>query len=283
MSKLKKALEKAKEGRDFKSQNTTTTVIDHGDEPKIKPGKENLNFEDNCSGLDVCYTQTQVKKIDDRLMKKGKIYSLFHEYQITDQIKSVRTQIINKLKEVGGNILMVTSSNPGEGKTFTAINLGVSIAHELNKTVLLIDADLRKPTKDHKDFATDFFRARIRKGLSDYLLNGSKIPDLLINPGIERLVLLPGGKSLANSAEYLGSTRMENMIKEMKDRYIDDRIIIIDTPAMLTSADPLVISKFVDGILLVIEENRTTTAQLKNTMQLLQDKPVLGSVINKVK
>ena len=283
MSKLKKALEKAKEGRDSKSQNTTQTSIDHPEELKIEPGKENLKFDDNCSALDVCYTHTQVKKIDDRLMKKGKIFSLFHEYQITDQIKSIRTQIINKLKEVGGNSLMVTSSNPGEGKTFTAINLGVSIAHELNKTVLLIDADLRKPTKDHKDFASDFFRARINKGLSDYLLNGSKIPDLLINPGIERLVLLPGGKALANSAEFLGSTRMENMIKEMKDRYKDDRIIIIDTPSMLTSADPLVISKYVDGILLVIEENRTTTEQLKNTMQLLQDKPVFGSVINKVR
>lgn len=283
MSKLKKALEKAKEGRDSNIQDTSKTGVDQVGELKIEPGKETKNFEDDCSGLDVCYTQTQVKKIDDRLLKKGKIFSVFHEYQITDQIKSIRTQIINKLRELGGNSLMVTSSNPGEGKTFTAINLGVSIAHELNKTVLLIDADLRNPAKDHKDFATDFFRARIHKGLSDYLLNGSKIPELLINPGIERLVLLPGGKPLSNSAEYLGSTRMENMVKEMKDRYMDDRIIIIDTPSMLTSADPLVISKYVDGILLVIEENRTTTDQLKTTMQLLQDKPVLGSVINKVR
>ena len=283
MSKLKKALEKAKEGRDSKSQNTSQKGIDSRDAVQSEAGIENRNFDVKCSPLDVCYTQTQVKKIDDRLMKKGKIFSLFHEFQITDQIKTIRTQIIDKLKEAGGNTVMVTSSNPGEGKTFTAINLGVSIAHELNKTLLLIDADLRKPAKNHKNFATDFFRARINKGLSDYLLNGVALPELLINPGIERLVLLPGGKSLANSAEYLGSTRMENMIKEMKDRYIDDRIIIIDTPSMLTSADPLVISKYVDGILLVIEENRTTTDQLKNTMQLLKDKPVFGSVINKVK
>jgi len=283
MSKLKKALQKANEDRDLKSQQTTQTVIEHGDELKIRPGKESINIEEKCSELDVCYTQTRVKKIDDRLMKKGKIYSLFHEYKITDQIKSIRTQIINKLKEVGGNTLMVTSSNPGEGKTFTAINLGVSIAHELNKSVLLIDADLRKPVREHKNFSSDFFRTKINKGLSDYLLNGVQIPELLINPGIERLVLLPGGKFLANSAEYLGSTRMEIMIKEMKNRYMDERIIIIDTPSMLTSADALVISKYVDGILLVIEENRTTADQLKTTMQLLEDRPVFGSVINKVR
>jgi non-specific protein-tyrosine kinase len=283
MSKLKKALQKANEDRDFESQQKTQTGLDHEDELNIRPGKESINFEGKCAELDVCYTQTKVKKIDDRLMKKGKIYSLFHEYKITDQIKSIRTQIINRLKEVGGNTLMVTSSNPGEGKTFTAINLGVSIAHELNKSVLLIDADLRKPAREHKNFSSDFFRTRINKGLSDYLLNGVQIPELLINPGIERLVLLPGGKFLANSAEYLGSTRMEIMIKEMKNRYADERIIIIDTPSMLTSADALVISKYVDGILLVIEENRTTADQLKTTMQLLEDRPVFGSVINKVK
>jgi len=143
MSKLKKALEKAKEDRDLKSQISSQPAIDRKLELKDEVGKKSGKFEEECFGLDVCYTQTKIKKIDDRLLKKGKIFSLFHEYQITDQIKTIRTQIINKLKEVNGNTLMVTSSNPGEGKTFTAINLGVSIAHELNKTVLLIDGDLQ--------------------------------------------------------------------------------------------------------------------------------------------
>jgi non-specific protein-tyrosine kinase len=177
---------------------------------------------------------------------------------------------------------MVTSANRYEGKTFTSINLGVSIAHELDKTVLLVDADLKKPTKKHNDFAKDFFRTHLEKGLSDYLLNGTEIPELLINPGIERLVLLPGGKSLPNSTEVLGSPRMEQLVREMKSRYADDRIIIFDTSSVLTSADPLVLSRFVDGILLVVEEGRTRTDQLQKTVELLKDRPIIGTIINKV-
>lgn len=283
MSKFKKALEKAKESREFSSQKTSKINEIRGHKLKNDNTKKTSQLAKEYSDLQVAYTQTKINKIDDRLMKKSKIYSLFHEFEITDQIKTISTQIIHQLDMIGGNCFMVTSSNPGEGKTFTSINLGVSIAHELNRTVLLIDADLRTPTKEHKNFANDFFRMKTNKGLSDYLVNGAEISELLINPGIERLVLLPGGKTIDNSAEYLGSTRMESMIKEMKSRYMSDRIIIIDAPGMLVAADSLIISKYVDGILLVVEENRTTTDQLKKTMQLLKDKPVIGSVINKVK
>ena len=124
MSKLKKALEKAKEDRDSKGQLTNRPASKLASELKDESVKDTGTIAEECLGLDVCYTETKVKKIDDRLLKKGKIFSLFHEYQITDQIKSIRTQIIDKLNEVSGNTLMVTSSNPGEGKTFTAINLG---------------------------------------------------------------------------------------------------------------------------------------------------------------
>jgi len=279
MSKLKKALEKAKEAREADGP----ARILESDRLTAVTEKQIEAADDSCLELDVCYSQTKVQNIDHSVLKKGKIYSLFHDFEITDQIKSIRTQVLDKLKESGGNSLMVTSANPYEGKTFTSINLGVSIAHELDKTVLLVDADLRKPTKAHKNFSSDFFRTDLKKGLSDYLLNGTQIPELLVNPGIDRLVLLPAGKSIPNSAEYLGSPRMERLVKEMKSRYADDRILIFDTSSLLTSTDPLVVSRFVDGILLVIEEHKTTTDQLKKAMDLLKGKKILGSIINKVK
>jgi non-specific protein-tyrosine kinase len=283
MSKLRKALEKAKEARETEVLSNGGSLLSDAVQAVDDGDATVSDSDDNCLELDVCYSQTKVTKIDPNILMRGKIVSLFHDFEITDQIKTIRTQVIKKLEEKNGNSLMVTSANPYEGKSFTSINLGVSIAHELDKTVLLVDTDLRKPMKKHKRFDNDFFRTSFEKGLSDYLLNGTELPDLLVNPGIDRLVLLPAGKSLPNSAEYLGSPRMQMLVKEMKSRYADDRIIIFDTPSLLKSADPLVISKYVDGIILVVEENKTTTEQIKKAIELLEDRPILGTVMNKVK
>jgi non-specific protein-tyrosine kinase len=183
---------------------------------------------------------------------------------------------------VGGNSVLITSANPYEGKTFTAINLGVSIAQQLDRTVLLVDADLRKhANKHHKDFAIDFFGTDMNEGLSNYLLGQAEIPDLLVNPGIDRLVLLPAGRALPNSAELLGSPRMVRLVNDIKSRYSDDRVIIFDSSSLLTSADPLVLSRYVDGVLLVVENEKTTAEQLKKSTELLMDKPVFGTIMNK--
>ena len=278
MSRLKKALEKAKEARtaessDFNQANIKSEVFRS---PKAWKQTE-------CRPeIDVCYSETRIKKIDDRVLKKGKVISLFHDIDKIDQIKSLRTQILNQLNKVGGNSLLVTSANPYEGKTFTAINLGVSIAQELDRTVLIVDADLRKHPRHHKDFATDFFGTSMNKGLSDYLLGEAEIPQLLVNPGIERLVLLPAGKPLLNSAELLGSPRMVKLVNDIRSRYTDDRVIIFDSASMLNCADPLVLTRYVEGILLIVEEQRTTSEDIAKTMELLKDKPLFGTVLNKV-
>ena len=282
MSKLKKALEKAKETREQGSQ--TFTRKDHRkyQQTKVKTSDD----------IDVCrpelnieYSKTKIKKIDDHVLKKGKVVSLFHDLEKIDEIKTLRTQVLNKLKEIGGNSLLVTSANPYEGKTFTAINLGVSIAQELDRTVLIVDCDLKNHSNfnHHKSFGKDFFGTQMDEGLSNYLLEQAELQDLLINPGIERLVLLPAGRSLPNSAEMLGSPRMEKLINDLKCRYPLDRVIIFDSSSLLKSADPLVLTRYVDGILLVVEEEKTTTEDLEKVTELLKDKPVIGTVMNKTK
>jgi non-specific protein-tyrosine kinase len=277
MSKLKKALEKAKETRGAEKQNVYRDIKGS---PKIISTQAKYDAECRPE-IEVCYSETKVKKIDESRLKKGKVISLFHDLDKIDEIKTLRTQILNYLKQVGGNSLLITSANPCEGKTFTAINLGVSIAQELDRTVLLVDADLRKHSNNHKDFAVDFFGTEMGDGLSDYLLGQAEISELLVNPGIERLVLLPAGKSLPNSAELLGSPRMVRLVNDIKSRYSDDRIIIFDSSSILTSADPLVLAQYVDGILLVVEHERTTADQLKKSTELLKDKPVFGTIMNK--
>jgi len=276
MSKLKKALEKAKESREHDQQ----PIYDKSGYPQ---GKERVNIRPiECRPeINIKYSETKIKKIDDRVLKNGKVISLFHDLEKADQIKTLRTQILNRLKELGGSSLLVTSANPYEGKTFTAINLGVSIAQELDRTVLIVDCDLKNHSNNHKKFGKDFFGTPMDEGLSNYLLGQTEIQDLLINPGIERLVLLPAGNSLPNSAEMLSSPRMETLVNEIKCRYPKDRIVIFDSSSLLTSADPLVLARFVDGILLVVEEEKTTTEDLKKVMELLKDKPLIGTVMNK--
>lgn len=279
MSKLKKALEKAKETRAHKSP-----AVINGDQ-KHQKLKEPIagNLKECKSELNVKYTETKINKIDDRVLKKGKIFSLFHDTEKIDQIKTLRTMVLNKLEEVGGKSLLVTSANPCEGKTFTAINLGVSIAQELDRTVLLVDCDLKDHSNHHKSFSKDFFGTHMNEGLSNYLLGQAELPELLINPGIERLVLLPSGRTLPNSAEMLGSPKMEMLVNDIKCRYPSERIIIFDSSSLLQSADPLILSRYVEGILLIVEEEKTTMADLNQAMELLKDKPVLGTVLNKSK
>lgn len=277
MSKLKKALEKAKESRGVEGQ-----ILYKDNKISSKSAGALVQEKDECRPeIEICYSETKVKKIEESLLKKGKVISLFHDIEKIDEIKTLRTQVLNHLNQTGGNTFLITSANPYEGKTFTAINLGVSIAQELDRTVLIIDADLRKHSKHHKDFAADFFGTDMTEGLSNYLLGQAEIPDLLVNPGIERLVLLPAGRPLPNSAELLGSPRMVKLVNDIKSRYSDDRVIIIDSSSVLHCADPLVLSRYVDGILLIVEQEKTTADQLKKSIELLKDKPLFGTVLNK--
>lgn len=291
MSKLKKALQKAKDDREILSRSSPVVSpaskkeqVDDvfvKEEIKLMPKQKIPSEKDE--DIKVTYTRTQVQPVDPEILRSNKIISLFHDHEMTDQVNLLRAQVMSSLKKIGGNSILVTSANPGEGKTFTAINLGISIAKALNRTVLLIDADLKNPTIHHYDFASDFFGVNIKKGLADYLLGQAELPDLFINPGIDKLTILPAGRSLPNSSELLGSPRMESMIKEMKGRYEKDRIIIFDCSSLLGSPDPLVFSHLVDGILLVIEAGKTTPGQIKQSMELLNGRRVLGTVLNKKK
>ena len=258
MSKLKKALAKASESRGFDNQKVIRGSIKPAAPAHLKTDK----VERQKSKLDISYSKTKVQKIENNVLKKGKVISHFYDTEQIDQIKTLRTQILNSLDKINGNSFLVTSANPYEGKTFTSINLGVSIAQEMQRTVLIVDCDLKTHTKKHKQFAQDFFGLDINKGLSDYLLGNAEITEILLNPGIERLVIVPAGTTLPNSAELLSSPKMAMLVDDFKNRYPSDRIIIYDCSALLAHTDSLVLSKYVDGILLVVEEKRTSTEQI---------------------
>jgi protein-tyrosine kinase len=275
MSRLKKALEKAKQ--DFTNIQVYKTEKPESSE---EPALEHESIIQPETKID--YSQTKVHPVSHEVLRDNKLFALFSKYKVNDQIKTLRTQILKKLDKIGGTTMMITSANPGEGKTFTSINLGISIAQEINRTVLIVDADLKNPAKNHYDFATDFFSINAETGLADVLLGNIKLNEALINPGIEKLTILPGGYYLHNSAELLGSPQMELLVKELKTRY-KDRIIIFDTPAILTCADPIQLSKFVESVLFVVEEEKTSAEDIRQSMKLLSDNNIIGMILNKSK
>jgi non-specific protein-tyrosine kinase len=220
------------------------------------------------------YSQTRQEIIDLEALRKNRIVSLTDGDVISDQLKILDTQVINILQEKKGNSIIITSPGRGDGKTLTSINLAISLSQKIDKTVLLVDADLRNPSI-HK-----YLGIETEKGLSNYIQGEAGIPELMINPGIAKLVVLPGGRPAANSTVLLGSPRMKMLIDEMKARY-NERIIIFDTPSLLDSADALVFSSLVDGILLVIEAEKSSKRDIVKSITLLNDKPLIGTVYNK--
>lgn len=171
------------------------------------------------------------------------------------------------------NVIMVTSSVSGEGKSITTLNLAITLAQELDHTVLLVDADLRKPS------IQEYLGMKPAKGLSDYLNGEASIGDLLIRTGIGRLTLLPGGTPLRNPVELFSSQKMKEFISEIKNRY-PDRFIIIDTPPVLPFAETRLLGALVDGVVFVIGEGQVTPENIGEAMNALENSKLIGTVFN---
>jgi protein-tyrosine kinase len=172
---------------------------------------------------------------------------------------------------------MVTSSEIGEGKSITSINLAVSLAMEYDYTVLLVDADLKNPSI-HR-----YLGIAPQYGLSDYLLGEVSIPDILIKTGIGKLVLLPAGNASSNtdSAELLSSSKMEKLVYELKHRY-KDRYVIFDSPPILAVSDTIPLSGYMDGILLVLQAARSSPKTALQAISHIRGSNILGVVFNNV-
>ena len=256
MDKLKKALEKA-------------------EEEHIKP-KSTLSPERIDKEIIPVYTKTRVVPIDEKVLLKNKIYSYFPDNPLTEQLRILRTKIINKLEKLNGNTILITSARPGEGKTLIAINLAISIAQKYDRTVLLIDSNLKNP------MVHSYLGIEVDKGLSDVLLREANIHEVLINPSIPRFIIMPAGKKVVGSAELLNSPTAEVIFHDIKTHY-PERLIILDSPSVLNCADPLVLADYADAVLMVIEAEKTPAEDIEEAVKLLQEKPLIGVVLNKVR
>lgn len=222
----------------------------------------------------IVYTRTRSVEPPLSHLREQRIVAAFEEGPFTNAYKILRTQVAHRMRENGWNTLGVTSSAKGEGKTVTTANLAISLAMEPGQTVLLVDTDLSSPSI-HRALGIGEGR-----GLSDYLIDDIPIEDLLIHPGVGRLILLPGGRRVSNSTDQLTSPKMISLVEEMKGRY-SSRTILFDLPPLSRSADVLAFAPHLDALLLVVEAGSAKREEVEGALRLLREFPLIGAVLNK--
>lgn len=266
MDHIEKALKRAREQKASEpaapSQTRTTRKP-----PQAKP-------EAKTARADIGSGTTRVDPVGKRTLSEQRVIAGQVRDVCADTYRMLRAQVIFRLQEIGGNTVGICSASPGEGKTLTAVNLAVSLALDPNYTVLLVDLDLRRPK------LASYFGLATEKGLSDYLIGDATLTDCLVNPGLERLVIMPGGKPLYSSSEALASQKMRSLANEFKHRYAD-RIVIYDLPPLLASDDSLVFLPQLDATLLVVQDGKAKAGDIQRAMELLDGCNLLGTVLNK--
>lgn len=195
--------------------------------------------------------------------------------RVSEQFRTIRTNIQHSVNTGKIKSIVITSARDGEGKSFAAANLAVTLAAE-NKRILLVDADFRKPSI-HKIFKTDNHR-----GLTSLLKNPSLSSRHLIQfNAANNLNIFPSGPIPTNPSELLNSNRMDDVINELERNY---DVIVYDMPPVLSVTDAQIVSGKVDGTIFIISKGYVTEEDVMKAGELLSivDAKILGAIINKV-
>ncbi len=218
----------------------------------------------------------RVVTTDANTLSVNRLVALSNESPaILDRYRLLRTRVQQVLKAQNWRVLGITSSAPEAGKTLTTLNLGITIALADTQRVIIVDADLRKPS------VAQTMGMSAELGLADYLNGEAELVDIMYQPAIcPNLTILPasGLTPAAHPSELLASARFDNLIKTLRTT---GAIILVDTPPLLVGDDVLAIAPRMDCFLLVVEEGKTTVQELKDAARLLHDHHLIGSVLNK--
>lgn len=176
-----------------------------------------------------------------------------------------------------GNLIMVTSALPGEGKSFSAINLAISIAMELDNTVMLVDADVARPS------ILNMLGLAPAPGLLDVVDRGSvDISGVLLRTNIDKLSILPSGTQHPRATELLASDAMIKLLDDMSRRY-SDRIIIFDSPPLLLTTEARALATHMGQIVIVVNAENTTQAAVKEAVATIEACPVKMMLLNQAR
>lgn len=217
----------------------------------------------------------------DRLSRQGYIVPGAPRSLLSDELRVLKRPLLKNARRDGdlaiprSNLIQVTSALPGEGKTFTAINLALSLSMEVDHAVLLVDADAIRPTV--------FSRLGLEsdRGLMDVLRDPSlDLSEVMCRTNVPKLSLLPSGPSPLNSTELIASAAMEHLLDELATRY-PDRIVIFDAPPLLAATESRVLASRVGQVIVVVEAGRTRRNLVSEAFATLSNCPVVLPVLNK--
>lgn len=217
-----------------------------------------------------------------RLAAAGYVTPTSPRSRLADEMRVIKRPLLSNAQGKSAapiraaNLIMVTSALPGEGKTFMAINLAVSIAMELDTTVLLVDADVARPAVPERlGLPQD-------AGLLDLLTRKDlDVSDVMMRTNIDRLSILTAGTPHARATELLASEAMAGLIEELASRY-PDRVLIFDAPPLLSSTESRVLANHMGQVVLVVEADRTPQTSVKSALDTIEDCPVVMTVLNKI-
>lgn len=216
-----------------------------------------------------------------RMQRAGLLVPGQPRSQLEEEFRIVKRPLLENVRGQGAmrpdraNLIMVTSALPGEGKTQTAINLATSIAMELDHTVLLVEADVLRPS------ALERLGVQSSKGLLDLLeFPQTQLSDVLLRTNIPKLTLLPAGTASSRSTELLASGAMNSLLNELASKYAD-RVIIFDTPPLLSTTESRVLAANMGQVIMVIEANKTPINTIKQAFTTVENHPVVMSMLNK--
>lgn len=208
------------------------------------------------------HEQIVVRKMKDSKIDARLITYFDTKSVISEQYKTLTTNLLNYDKGRPPHTIAVTSSVHSEGKTVTTLNLAITLSQSSNdRKVLLIDADMRKGQM------TNYLGTGFHVGLSEYLSGKAQLNDIIFHVDIDNLSFISCGAVPPNPAELLGSTKMKELINAMKSQY---EFVIIDTPPVIPVTDPVIVGTQVEGVVMVVQAGRTQRGIVKRAMELLE-------------
>ncbi len=241
-------------------------------------------FDLSSSSADAENQSRRMLNIDFRLIQeKGFISPFASRSQVAEEYRIIKRPLLKYAFLQGadaiekGNVLMVTSANPGEGKTFNAFNLALSISMEKDKTVLLIDADIVKAS------LSAFLGVKDERGLVDYLLDDDiELRDVLFGSNVANLSVIPAGRADERTTELLASNSMAKLMKELSTRY-PDRVIVMDAPPLLMTSESIVLSELVGQVVFIVESAETPQSDVQDALHKLPADAHVSFILNKSK